>query len=117
MFVDRQVPRHTSEIRQQILTQLRALSAPIVTPPPINLSTEKPSAGHYNPSCPRGRKGNKGQDAADGGIFKYLNGNIQYFQFLVKMAIREKMGLHLERRREASKNASFVRLGHVSFVA
>lgn len=65
-LLDRQIPTHTSEIRKHILNQLKALSAPAITSPPIDSSGENLQTGQYNPKCPRGQKGAKGKNGIDG---------------------------------------------------
>ncbi|KAI6174070.1 hypothetical protein M3Y98_01150100 [Aphelenchoides besseyi] len=72
---DRHIPRHTSEMKQQILSQIRALSSPTVQQRPIiSHSNQVSSKIRVDSRCPRGpmgpkgRKGDDGQNGVDGAI-------------------------------------------------
>lgn len=54
----RHLPRHTNEIRDQILADLRAISATQSG----ETSEESPFTITYNPKCQRGRKGARGRN-------------------------------------------------------
>jgi hypothetical protein len=57
---DRYFPRHTNEIRERILADLRALSA---TQSPVEEISDEPQfTMTYNPKCPRGEKGARGRN-------------------------------------------------------
>ncbi|KAI6210773.1 hypothetical protein M3Y96_00363600 [Aphelenchoides besseyi] len=63
---DRHIPRHTSEMKQQILSQIRALSSPTVQQRPIiSHSNQVSSKIRVDSRCPRGPMGPKGRKGDD----------------------------------------------------